>query len=100
MMHGANNPEGEAKCTPTTTKPATDAGANKSTTWQTCTYVWVAVVVLSVVPHTRLVWARGDKQGSTSKQTVAAAMLTFYVPSLAPAHEVSMLALLTAERHL
>ena len=34
---------------------------NKSAMWQTCTYVWVAVVVLSVVPHTRLGQGRQER---------------------------------------
>ena len=34
---------------------------NKGAMWQTCTYVWVAVVVLSVVPHTRLGQGRQER---------------------------------------
>jgi len=53
--------EATAKSTPTTTKPATDADTNyinERRDKPVCSG-WVAVVVVSVVPHTRL-WGGGQ----------------------------------------
>jgi len=76
---------------------------DKSATWQTCTYVWVAVVVLSVVPHTRLGQGRQERArlvGSTRVHKLWPRHLAFLRAVLPPAlcilhTEVLMLALLT-----
>ena len=66
MMHGATNPPCEA---PTTTKlPQTPTQAQLKEGDVTNLYVWVAVVVvMSVVPHTRLGQGETSKTGGVHK---------------------------------